>query len=190
MPGRAYQNLLAFAVGQNGYLTTTQAAAAGVERHALIMMARRGELEPVSHGVYRLTAVPPGAFDQYIAATLWPYGTEGVLSHDTALAIYELSDINPAKIHLTVPRTYRIRRRIPGVYIIHHADLTAKQKRVWEGLPITTPAQTIRDCHARHLGPALIQQAIEDGRRTGVLSGRDADTLERELLASSSTQVA
>jgi hypothetical protein len=46
---------------------------------------------------------------------------------------------------------------------------------------VTTPVRTIRDCHATHLGPALIRQAIADGRRSGRLTFREAAQLEREL---------
>jgi hypothetical protein len=41
------------------------------------------------------------ALDQYMEATPWP-GGRGVISHDTALAMYELSDVNPSKMsHLS-----------------------------------------------------------------------------------------
>ncbi len=46
----------------------------------------------------------------------------------------------------------------------------------------TKEACAIRDAHAAHLGPALIRQAITDGRRTGHLTLDDADRLEHELL--------
>jgi hypothetical protein len=39
-----------------------------------------------------------------------------------------------------------------------------------------------RDAHASHLGPALIRQAINDGRRTGQLTLDEAERLEQELL--------
>ena len=62
-------------------------------------------------GLYRLDPFPAHALDSYRKATLWPYGVEGVLSHETALDLYELSDVNPAMIHITVPKRYRLRRR-------------------------------------------------------------------------------
>lgn len=42
-------------------------------------------------------------------ATSWASG-RGVLSHDTALDLHELCDINPAKVHLTLPPDYSPRR--------------------------------------------------------------------------------
>ena len=32
--------------------------------------------------------------------------------------------MNPPKIHITVPRGFRVRRAVPGHLAIHHADLS------------------------------------------------------------------
>lgn len=168
---------------QFGFLTTAQAAEVGMSANHLAYHVRAGNLRRVSRGVYRLVTFPSSSLDQYRAATLWPQGREAILSHETALDLFGLSDVNPAKIHFTLPNSYRIRHRhVPSLYVVHHADLPASDVSSFEGLPITTPARTIRDCHATHLGPALIRQAIEDGRRTGYLAPAEADRLMVELL--------
>jgi hypothetical protein len=119
--------------------------------------------------------------DQYVEATRWP-GGRGVISHDTALAVYELSDVNPTKVHVTVPRAYRLRRKeVPGVLVIHHADLPDEDVTRFEGIRIVTPQRAIRDAHAAHLGPALIGQAIDDGQRHGLLLRAQAQALREEL---------
>lgn len=64
---------------------------------------------------------------------------------------------------------------------LHYADLKPKDVRQVEGMPVTTAARAIRDAHADHLGPALIRQAIDDGRRTGHLTLDEAEQLEQEL---------
>ena len=118
---------------------------------------------------------------------LWPQvrrpDTQGVISHESALAIYGLSNASPAKVHLTLPTGLRIRRAAPKHLVFHYADLEANEEQRVDGVPVTTPARTICDAHASHLGPVLVGQAIEDGRRAGHLTLDDADTLERELLA-------
>jgi antitoxin (DNA-binding transcriptional repressor) of toxin-antitoxin stability system len=55
-----------------------------------------------------------------------------------------------------------------------------------EGISVTTPSRAIRDAHTSHLGPALVRQSIEDGRRSGQLTFDEADRLERELLGTKS----
>jgi predicted transcriptional regulator of viral defense system len=173
---------------QRGYFTAAEAVAAGVPSAHLPDMLRRGVVERISRGVYRLVEYPrtPGA--QYMEASLWPAvhgeGRRGVISHESALAFYELSDVSPTQVQITVPTEYRIRRPVPRYLRVHRADLDPSDIEWHEGLPVTTAARAIRDCHAAHLGPALIRQAIEDGRRRGALTLREADTLEAELLPS------
>ena len=66
--------------------------------------------------------------------------------------------------------------------MLHYADLEPQDIKEVEGVPVTTAARTIRDVHAAHLGPAIIHQAITDGRKTGHLTFDEADRLEQELL--------
>ena len=106
----------------------------------------------------------------------------GVVSHQSALSIHGLSDVSPAHIHLTLPTSVRLRRVTPKALVIHYADLAPGHVERVEGVPVTTPARSIRDAHANHLGSELIGQAIADGRRSGVLPMAEADRLERELL--------
>lgn len=182
MPGAAQVRVYELAAEQNGYLTTAQARGVGVSRDALKKMQTRGTLERVSHGVYRLVHFPASPLNQYVEATLWPSPARAVISHETALSIYGLSDTNPATVHITLPRTWRKRRKVPKYLEIHRLDLGDSDVNIYEGVPVTTPERTIRDCHAAHLGAALIRQAIADGRRSGHLRVRQAQKLERELL--------
>lgn len=117
-----------------------------------------------------------------MSAVLWPQGVTGVLSHQTALSLMELSDVNPARIHLTIPIGYRVRRRqVPDVLVLHWADLPEEDVGSVEGVPVTKAVRTIRDCAEAHIGPALLHQALEDGLRTGWLRPREAMGLKREL---------
>jgi predicted transcriptional regulator of viral defense system len=60
-------------------------------------------------------------------AVLWAKADDGpqniALSHATALAVYGVSDANPAFVHITIPRNARLRRVRPKWVEIHHADL-------------------------------------------------------------------
>jgi hypothetical protein len=76
----------------------------------------------------------------------------GVVCHQSALSIHGLSDVNPARIHLTLPAALRLRRQVPMVLVIHYADLASEDVERVEGVPVTTPARCIRDAHAIHLG--------------------------------------
>jgi len=181
MTTAAYRVLYNLAEDQMGYFTTAQAAKSGVPSMTLVMMTRRGTLERMSRGVYRLVEFPTYPLAQYMQATLWPYERPGVLSHETALALYEMSDVDPAKVHITVPTGFRIQRQVPAYIIVHRANLGSSDVTAFERMPITTPERTVRDCISAQLGPALINQAIDDGLRSGRLSNRAADDLRTEL---------
>ena len=181
MSGSVYAQLFEAAVDQRGYVTTAQARAEGIRPGTLAMMASRGTIERVSHGVYRLVQFPVAPHASYMEASLWPAGVRGVISHESALALYEISDVNPSKIHITVPGVFRIRRRIPAHLAVHHAELRADEIEWLDGIPVTTPERTILDCSAAHLGPRLVRQAISDGERAGLLSARTAASLRHRL---------
>jgi predicted transcriptional regulator of viral defense system len=171
---------------QAGYFTAAQAREAGLHQVRLAQLHQRGDIDRVTRGVYRLTRYPISPLGQYMEAALWPQvrrpDAHGVISHESALAIYGLSDASPAKVHVTLPTDFRIRRAVPTRLALHYADLEPRDVQQVEGVPVTTAARAIRDSHAAHLGPALVRQAINDGRRTGYLTLDDADRLEQELL--------
>ncbi len=181
MPTALQARLYALAEDQAGYFTTRQVRAAGMDHHAILQMCRRGAVERISRGVYRLAQFPPVPHGQELEATLWPaggrYGVQGVLSHDSALRFWELSDVSPSRVHITVPRRYRVRRTVPRHLIVHYAELPARDVTRYEGVPVTTPRRTILDCAEAGLPPRLFRQAIADGRRTGRLTRREADAL-------------
>ncbi len=188
MPGAAYNLILEVAADQHGYVTQEDARRVGVASVTLARMAERGTIERTSQGVYRVPAIPPGQLDQYMEATLWPRGQRGVLSHQTALELHRLSDVNPAKIHLTVSRKHRIQRKIPDLYVIYQEDLAEDEVTAHEGIAVVTPMRAVLECHMSGLGSGLIEQAIADGLRTGIFTAAQAKQLHkrtgtREMIA-------
>ena len=96
------------AESQLGYFTASQAQSAGVHQVRLVQLHQSGDIERVSRGVYRLTRFPPSPLGQYMEAALWPQVRRpdilAVISHVSALALHELSEVSPAKIHITLNR--------------------------------------------------------------------------------------
>lgn len=181
MPGTIYSEIADIAADQYGFVTTENARDSGVNPHRLLEMARRGQIERCGTGVYRVPLVPSTALDSYMLATLWPRKALAVISHDSALDLYGMSDVNPVKIHITVPRAHRPRRRIPQQYEIHREDLTPAEITSHEGIPIVTPSKAILQAHAAHLDLELLHQALGDGQRQGLLTRRDAKELRAAL---------
>lgn len=182
MPGRNFKTLYEIAEDNYGFLTAADARRGGIPAQRLAEMARRGSLRREGLGLYRLDPFPTHELDSYRKATLWPYGIDGVLSHETVLDLCELSDVNPVKIHITVPRRYRFRRReVPPLYRFHHEDLDERDITRHEGLPIVTPAKAIRQCNEANLRRDLLRQALEDAKQRGLVTRSAYNDLLHEL---------
>lgn len=168
--------LLEAATEQYGYVTTDDARALGVDPAQLRIMGHRGLVEHVARGVYRFPIVPTTALDQYMEAVLWPH-TTAVLSHATALDVHDLCDVNPARIHLTVPADYRLRRDVPRVLELHRRDLDPGDITRCAGIPIVTVARAIRDGIEAYVGDHLIDQALDTARNRGLLTPTERKAL-------------
>jgi len=185
MPRTYTQEIYALAEPQDGFLTTRQARRIGISAQALVMMERRGHLERTHRGVYRLVNFPPQPLAAYREAVLCLTATnddaDPVLSHETALVLHQLSDVSPAKLHLTLPVSTRLRRTLPHSFVLHIDSIKASDRTLLEGLPVTTVERTLRDCHAAQIGPAILQDAIDGAVRYGHLTKQRAQVLMREL---------
>ena len=183
MPYDAYDKIHALALEQHGVFSADQARNLGVDKRSLVTMAARGHIERLAHGLYRDKKAPETQWTPYMRAVLWPYRNPGVLSHETALALMELSDVNPAAIHVSVPRGFRTLRKPPRGVVVHRADVPDTDVAPIEGLPTTIAARAIRDCATENLGPALIRQAIADAQRKGWMVASEAESLMNDLIA-------
>lgn len=138
--------LYELAEDQAGYFTAAQARAAGLHQVRLVQLAQQGDVERVSRGVYRFTRFPVSRLAHYMEAVLWPQVRRpeivGVISHQSALALHELSDVSPARVHVTVPAAVRIRRDVMDRSSVPHAltgyRMSTAISRLWQYAAIST----------------------------------------------------
>lgn len=168
---------------QHGFVTAKQANDAGISKQALQMLVHRGTLERAAHGVYRFPQYPVGEHDQLMLAVLWTRVPEAVLSHETALDVYGISDVNPNQIHVAVGKDRRFRRAGGEEYVVHYQDLTAKQVGWWQEIPTVTPVTAIEQCLAYGTPTYLLRQAVERGYVQGYLKTAERDVLAEALEA-------
>lgn len=185
MPRSRYAELVTLAEEHDGLFTSGQARDAGFSDSVLVRLAQRGRLERTARGVYRIPYVPLNRFSQYREAVLWAGAHRGpvrvALSHESAMAVYGISDANPASIHLSVPNSARLRRERPGAVVIHRADLAPDEVTIVEGLPVTTVARTIADLLESGGRIDLVKQAIGGARKEGFISIAEAQRLRGRL---------
>ena len=125
----ASQRLFELAQQNQGFFTTKQAKAAGFAENTHPYHVQAGNWIREHRGIYRLAQFPPSDRPDLALWSLWSRNRkeeiEGVYSHQTALSLHELSDLNPAKLHMTVPTHFRRNSRVPGIVVLHFADLPA-----------------------------------------------------------------
>jgi len=171
-----YRQLVAIAADRHGLVTSAAAAAEGVPRVLLVQMARRGVLEKVARGVYRVPELAGDPLAQYQEALLMLPGA--VLSHETALDLHDLCDVNPSLVHVTVVPGTRLRKALPEWLAVHHGPLEPEDVTGHEGLAIVTPARAIVDGITTALGDRFIDQAIGAARERNLLTTREEQGVE------------
>lgn len=169
----ARDQLWEIAAGQHGYVTSQQAEDLGITNRALNQLAFRETLEHPAFGVYRFPNYPVMPADPYMLAVLWTRAPEAALSHETALDVFGVSDVNPSVIHVTVGKHRRIRRADGDQYEIHYEDLAPTQITWWEEVPVVTLATAIMQCISAGTPLYLLRQAITNGHAQGRLTERE-----------------
>lgn len=173
MPGATWKLLYDIALDQHGFVTTADAAEAGVDGAYLRQMTNRGTLESVAYGLYRVPEVPVTRYTPLMEAVLWA-GADASLSHDAVLSLHELGFANPSRIRITTPR--RIRRTQPPstpVKIIRRALYDHELTRYF-GIPSTTVARALMDCQDLLMHSRLLD-ATHQARNEGLLLASEFD---------------
>lgn len=118
-----WDELFAVAQAQSGFFTTAQAAQSGYSRPLLHKYLATGKVVRVRRGVYRVVQFPASEHEDLIV--LWPWADQaGSFSHETALALHDLPDALPGRVHMTVPPSWcRRRLRVPTGLVMHFADV-------------------------------------------------------------------
>jgi predicted transcriptional regulator of viral defense system len=181
----AFESLFQIAEEQQGYFTAKQAAGVGYQLGSQAHHVKSGNWTRVERGIYRLARFPQSAEEQMVIYSLWSRNRaghpEGVYSHQTALSIHELSDVNPAKLHLTVPVAFRRKAKLPKILVIHRAILDGKDVEQRQGFAVTRPLRTIADlAAAESVSRDIIEQALAQARQRGLVTVREMSELRRQ----------
>ncbi|MEW5941996.1 MAG: type IV toxin-antitoxin system AbiEi family antitoxin domain-containing protein [Chloroflexota bacterium] len=163
-PSPNHEALFHIAETQAGYFTAKQARPAGFTPSLLAYHVRSGLFERFQRAVYRLKRFPGAPHEDLFVACL-RVGPRAVVSHDSALALYDLSDHLPAEIHLTVPRTAS--RRHVGLRL-HTSRLGPREITQYNGLRVTTVPRAIVDAAITGLADELVIQAVRQAVSRGL----------------------
>ncbi len=171
----ASRRLFEIAEQQQGLFTAKQAKAAGFAENTHPYHVKVGNWVREYRGIYSLALFPVANRPDLVLWALWSRNRndeiQGVYSHHTVLSFYDLSDLNPAKLHMTVPRSFRRSSEIPGVLVLHYADLPESDVQTIQGFKITRPLRAILDLiEAGTVERNFIRQAITQGLDRGLIT--------------------
>ena len=174
---RKYREIVReLAMDQYGYVTTKDAASAGVPAGELPKLAARGGLENVAYGLYRVPDAPTTEFDQF-AEALARVGGGAYLHGESVLALWGLADVNPRHIKVAVPR--RARPKLPA-YIELTLAADDQHTTVYEGLAAQPVADAILECRGRIETERLLG-AAKQARADGLLTTAEWQQVRKGL---------
>jgi predicted transcriptional regulator of viral defense system len=104
-----------------------------------------------------------------------------VYSHETALAIHDISDVNPDKLHMTVPKNFRRNSAKPDIIELHLSTLKSNEVDYIHGVRVTKPLKTIVDIiKDENLTDDLIKQAVVEATNKGMISKDALEKIKRD----------
>lgn len=166
--------LVAAASQQGGYFTAHQALLAGYAYPRHHYHVHSGNWERIARGIFRLRDYPLPEREDLIVLSLMSHDRldqpQAVFSHETALALHDLSDANPARIHLTVPPGFR--RQLPSGIVIHRGIVPDGEWEEHEGYRVTTPLRTLIDIATNPASWPSLESAVRDALRRGLVRRR------------------
>lgn len=185
LASKAAAKLFEVAESQQGFFTAKQAKASGYAENTHPYHVHTGSWIRAHRGIYRLALFPVTEHPDLVQWSLWSKDrkekTQGIFSHETALRLHELSDVNPAKLHMTVPLAFRRSTKIPGVLVLHYSEIPESEIEEGQGFRYTKPLRTILDiAEANTMEQSLLNQAILQALQRGIIS---EDQLQRAELA-------
>lgn len=174
---RLLQRLLEISADQHGFVTTDDLRRAGLDPAQLRLLYRRGQIERRAQGVYFVPQFGIDEKTEYQEAVLWAKG-RGVIAAESALALWELADVNPRRIDVVVPPEYNPRGQGREKYRVVRRPLPTSDITLMEGIPVTTPRRSILDALHRGVDRDRLRQAVQ----TAVDRGLITESERHELL--------
>lgn len=170
--------LYKIAEAQQGYFTTSQAVAVGYPTANHGRQCRSGFWVREYRGIYRLVMYPASPEGQYVLWSLWSRNrageVQGVYSHETALSLFDLSDVMPARLHMTVPKTFRRSVPIPPVLVLHYLDIESDEIEQRQGYSLTRPLRAIADLFFEGTtNPEQLRLALTQAMDRGLVTRRE-----------------
>ena len=162
------RRLFNLATQQGGYFTAAQAKSIGYSYQAQSHHVGAGNWHRIDRGLFRLAEWVPELHDDLIRWTLRTKD-RAVVSHETALAVHGVGELESPRVHLTVPPGYSMS---DAALVVHHADLPDDDVVPQRGFRATTVARSLIDVAAAGADEDQLARAVQEARDGGLLTLR------------------
>ena len=166
------QVLRELAFDRHGVVTLAAAEQAGVPSVAVRQLARRGALERLGQGVYRMNEVARGPLDEFAEAVAL-VGDDAVLADEAVLAAHDLAQVNLRRIKVAVASPSRVRQHLPQTLDVIRRRVPESDREAIDGIAaMSIPAAMIASI-GRVMNDRLLA-AAEQATARGLISPVDA----------------
>lgn len=159
---------------QHGVVARRQLLGLGFNAREIEHRVGRGRLHLVMRGVYVVGWPRLTPKRRWMAAVL-ACGDGAALSHRSAAALWEIGAERQGVVDVSVRRRAELKR--PGLRVRGRPSLPAASVTARDGIPVTSPVQTLVDL-AAELDPLRVERAVNEADKRDLV---DPETLREAL---------
>lgn len=164
------------AVDDFGLITSAEAKALGVSNAELVQLARRGKLERVARGVYRMPVWPYQEAAPY-ALAVKTVGAGAYLYGESVAALLNLIPTDPSRITVATPA--RVRKTLVGNVKIISRKSDDDVVR-YEGVPSQFVGDALVSA-SKSIGSDRAVQAANEALNLGYITRQEFNVIEKKL---------
>ena len=173
-PQELARTVWTLAARQHGVIALFQLLELGYTLSAIKHRIATGRLHPVRRGVYAVGRPDLSRMGEWMAATL-SCGRHAILSHLSAASLWGICPDQLAAVHVTTPP--HVDHRQAGVIAHRRYTLRARDATNCQGIPVTTPVQTLFDI-ATQVSTRELEAAVNEADKLDLV---DPDALRIEV---------
>ncbi|MGH7555105.1 MAG: type IV toxin-antitoxin system AbiEi family antitoxin domain-containing protein [Longimicrobiales bacterium] len=166
--------IIALAARQHGVISRAQLMHAGLAAHRIEYRVKRGRLQPIHRGVYRIGPIVARR-SREMAAVL-ACGETAVVSHRSAAALWRLIPAQQETAPVDVSIRDRLHGPSTGVHLHRVGVMRADEIARLDGVPVTAPARSLVDL-ASCVGLRELERAVAQADRRGLAKRESIERL-------------
>ncbi len=171
-----YEKIYEIASDNYGLITSAQAKVAGISDKEMCVITKRGRMDRIGHGVYKIRDYIPVKNDPFAEAVAL-VGADSFLFGESVLDMLELMPYNPNYIYVATPK--RVRRQLPrNIKLVN--VLLPMNVTTYDGIPAQRVHDAVLSCIKR-VETYRLAGAVREARKQGFITTQEQRKLTREI---------